>query len=64
MRADDEEALSAAVERLRTLLSSPDIRAERNPAHDRILVEDFIPGREYAVEGVMHRGTASRVRDL
>jgi hypothetical protein len=57
MRADDQAALSAAIERLRTLLSSPDVRAERNPAHDQILVEAFVPGREYAVEGVMDRGT-------
>src|SRR5262249_44017350 len=57
MRADDEASLDAAIERLRTLLASPDIRAERNPAHERILVEEFIPGREFAVEGLMHHGT-------
>jgi biotin carboxylase len=57
MRSDDEASLLAAIERLRTLLASPDIRAERNPAHERILVEEFIPGREFAVEGLMHHGT-------
>jgi hypothetical protein len=56
MRADDAAALRAAVERLRALLQSPDIRAERSDAHREILVEQFIPGHEYAVEGLMHQG--------
>jgi biotin carboxylase len=57
MRADDEASFSRSFERLRALLLSPDVRAERNEAHDRILVEGFIPGREYAIEGLMHDGT-------
>jgi len=56
MRADDPGELAAALERLRALLRSPDVRAERNDAHDTALVEQFIPGREYAVEGLMHHG--------
>ncbi|MBI3491146.1 MAG: ATP-grasp domain-containing protein [Acidobacteria bacterium] len=56
MRADDPATFAACVERLRALLASPDIRAERNEAHDSALVEGFIPGREYAVEGLMHHG--------
>jgi hypothetical protein len=56
MRADDPASFVASVDRLRALLASPDIRAERDRDHDTILVEGFIPGREYAVEGLMHRG--------
>jgi formate-dependent phosphoribosylglycinamide formyltransferase (GAR transformylase) len=56
MRANDVGELSAAIERLRALLQSPDVRAERNEAHDIALVEGFIPGREYAVEALMHHG--------
>ena len=56
MRANDERELEAAFERLRALMRSPDVRAERNEAHDTALVEGFIPGREYAVEGLMHDG--------
>ena len=56
MRADDPEALAAAFERLRALMRQPDVRAERNDAHAMALVEGYIPGREYAVEGLMHRG--------
>ncbi len=32
------------------------MRAERNDAHETILVEGFIPGREYAVEALLHDG--------
>src|SRR5262245_62963656 len=56
MRANDERELAAALDRLRALMRSPDVRAERNDAHDTALVEGFIPGREYAVEGLMHHG--------
>src|SRR5262245_7804343 len=56
MRADDPETFRAAFERLRALLAQPDVRAERNDAHDRILVEGFIPGREFALEGLLHHG--------
>ena len=57
MRANDACELAAAIERLRALMQSPDVRAERNQAHDTALIEGFIPGREYAVEAVMHEGT-------
>jgi ATP-grasp domain/L-amino acid ligase C-terminal domain 2/ATP-grasp N-terminal domain len=56
IRADDGETLAAAIDRLRTLLDSPELRAERNPAHRFLLVEGFIPGREFAVEGIMDSG--------
>ena len=56
MRVDDEAGLAAAVERLRTLMARPDIRVERDPAHDLLLVESFIAGHEFALEGVMTDG--------
>src|SRR5262245_61193273 len=56
MRADDQPSFNAAVARLRALLSSADVRGERDDAHDTILVEGFIPGHEYAVEGILHEG--------
>ena len=57
IRADDPAAFSAAFWRLRALLRSPEVRAERNEAHEWALVEGFIPGREYALEGLLHHGT-------
>src|SRR6187399_3289656 len=50
MRADDPDAFEAAFTRLRRLLHQRDVRLERDGAHDHVLVESFIPGREYAVE--------------
>src|SRR5438034_8354551 len=48
MRVDDPASFRDAWVRLRALLQSPDIRAERSEAHDTVLVEGFIPGREVA----------------
>ena len=56
MRADTPAEFVAAFERLRTLLRAPDVRIERDSAHDVILIESFIPGREYAIEGLLDRG--------
>ena len=56
MRADDAASFATAFERLRALLRSPEVRAERNEAHETALVEGFIPGREYAVEALLHHG--------
>jgi biotin carboxylase len=56
MRADSPSTFVTAFERLRTLLRSPDVRAERSELHETALIEGFIPGREYAVEGLLHHG--------
>jgi biotin carboxylase len=61
MRADTPEELFTAFERLRRMLDAPDVRAMRDPASDEILIEGFIPGREYAFEGVLEAG---RLRTL
>lgn len=52
IRVDDEDGLRAALERLRVLLRASDIRRHR----DSVLIEDFVPGREVAVEGIMTHG--------
>ena len=56
MRADDDAAFAAAFERLRALVRLPEVRAERDEAHETALVEEFIPGREYAIEALLHHG--------
>jgi biotin carboxylase len=56
MRADTAEDLFVTFERLRALLRLPELRAERNEAHGRVLIEGFIPGRELALEGLLHHG--------
>jgi len=57
IRVNTPDEFVSAFERLRALLAQPDVRVERDAAHDTLLVESFIPGREFAVEGVMTAGT-------
>jgi biotin carboxylase len=56
MRANDPAELVAAFYRLRALLQSPDIRGERNEAHQSAIIEEFIEGREFALEGLLEHG--------
>jgi hypothetical protein len=57
MRADTPAQLRAAWERLRRLLAQPDVLAMRDPEAGVVLIESFIPGREFACEGVVTAGT-------
>jgi biotin carboxylase len=59
IRADDTASFVEAFARVRALLATPDIRAERDVdygAHDTILVEGFIDGWEFALEGLLDHG--------
>src|SRR5206468_6459727 len=56
MRADNAEQFRAALDRLRALVGRPELLAERTDRHDRVLIEGFIPGREFALEGLLHHG--------
>jgi len=56
MRANNAQEFSAAVQRLRALLQSPEVQVTREPWLDRVLVESYIPGVEVAVEGLLDRG--------
>ncbi len=56
MRADDEQGLARAFRRLQSLMRQPDVRVERNDAHAAALVEGFIPGPEFALEGLLQHG--------
>jgi len=56
IRANNTCEFVSAFNRLRALVEQPDIRAERDEAHGTLLIESFIPGREYAVEGVLTNG--------
>jgi len=57
IRADDARGFVTAFERVRQLMKGTDVRVEREQAHEALLVESFIAGREFAVEGVMTAGT-------
>ena len=52
IRADDAEDLMRAVNWVRAIQS----RADRDAQEPGLVIEDFIPGREYALEGTLKRG--------
>jgi hypothetical protein len=56
IRADDAASFVEAFERLKKILAAPEVRAERDEAHDTVLVEGFIEGWEFALEGLLHHG--------
>ena len=57
IKADDPAEFAAAFDRIRALLARPDVRSARTGLEDEILVEQYIPGREFALEGVLTRRT-------
>jgi biotin carboxylase len=57
IRANDEEEFEAAFSRIAALLARPQVRSARSGLEDAILVEEYIPGREFAVEGVLTDGS-------
>jgi len=57
IRANDAPEFATAVERIRHLLSSPEVQTTREPELDRVLVERYIPGAEVALEGLLEQGT-------
>jgi biotin carboxylase len=61
IRAGDEPQFTAAFERIKRLLGSLEIRARRSEQDRFIQVEAFIPGREFALEGIV---TDGRLRTL
>jgi biotin carboxylase len=56
IRANDLDEAQAAVWRIRALLGRPQIRAARTGLEDEILIEEYIDGEEFALEGVMTHG--------
>ena len=61
IRANDPEEFVEAFNRLCRLLAEKSIRAMRDPANDTIIVEAFVPGQEFALEGLVEQG---RLRSL
>ncbi len=55
IRADDADSCVAAFTRVATLVRSPDV-CRPGSAPQSILVEDFIPGAEFALEGLLRGG--------
>lgn len=56
MRADDGEEFRERFARLTRLLQAPDVMAMHDPSARVILVESYIEGEEFAIEGVLTEG--------
>lgn len=56
IRANDAPEFAAAVQRIRTLLESPEIQVTREPWLDHLLVERYLSGEEVALEGLLDHG--------
>src|SRR6185369_10053723 len=56
IRADGEEEFVAAWRRIVKILEEPEIAAKGGEASGEILVEDFVGGREVALEGLLRQG--------
>jgi biotin carboxylase len=57
IRADNREEFVGALARIRALLGRVDVRAARTGLEDGVLVERYLPGREFAIEGVLTCGS-------
>jgi biotin carboxylase len=55
IRADDTAQFVGAFRRLTAILRTPEVAA-RGAAAGQVLVEDFVPGREVALEGLLSKG--------
>ncbi|MDX1983864.1 MAG: ATP-grasp domain-containing protein [Bryobacteraceae bacterium] len=56
IRADDAAGFVSSFRRIAGLLEDPDIRRRKDEQDQFIQVESFIPGREFAIEGLMTNG--------
>jgi hypothetical protein len=56
VRVNNRDEFLAAANRLKRLLESAEIQATRDPNLDRMIVEEYLPGREVAVEGLLTGG--------
>jgi len=61
IRANGPESFVAAFDRLRAILAGKDVRVLRDPANREVLVEGFVAGREFALEGILERGRLATV---
>ena len=56
IRADTPAELGAAVRRVEAILCSPDVAQRRDPDLLRVQIEEFVPGAEVSLEGLLEGG--------
>src|SRR5262249_37769179 len=59
IRADSHEELDRAVRRVRAILAGHSSDARADPGFFELIIEDYMPGREVAVEALMTAGELS-----
>jgi len=57
IRANNPAEFEWAVRRVRGVLESPEIQAQRETGLDQLLVESYVPGPEVALEGLLNAGS-------
>jgi len=57
IRANNSDEFITAFLRIRSILGLPEILRMQDEADHFIQVEDYIPGREFAIEGIVRRGS-------
>ena len=56
IRVDSPEDLMTARDRVAALLARPDVRASATTDDETLIVEGFVPGQEFALDGVLEQG--------
>jgi biotin carboxylase len=56
IRADDDIEFAAAIARIRAILHRPEVEHLAEPRNAFLQVERFLPGREFALEGLVTKG--------
>ena len=62
IRADDANAFVAAWRRIAAILAEPDVALRGGAFAREILVEDYVPGAEVSLEGLLTRGVSASWR--
>ncbi len=56
IRADNPAEYAAAWRRIRAILAAGEVKARGGPAAEFILEQEFVPGAEFALEGLLDKG--------
>jgi hypothetical protein len=61
IRVDDAVSFATAFARVRKLLETNEVRELRDPEADVIQIEQYVPGSEFALEGILDQGRLKTV---
>ena len=64
IRANNEAEFVDAFNRICAILNQPEVRRVRETEQEFIQIEEYIPGREFALEGLVTRWSSPNAGDL